>query len=241
MRIAILSDIHGNMPALQAVLDDMVQCCIDQTFCLGDSINYGGDSNEVVKTLIGRNIPSVLGNHEAALFKPEMWRYYNDHARESIQLTQKLVSQQTIDFINELPTSISFGDMRMVHGVPPDNYNDYLDLIAHSELRRILEALSERIVFTGHSHDLQRYSLKGSRLHSQALLRGQIRLSPERKHIINAGSVGQPRDGDPAAKYVIYDSQTYTLDVRFVSYDIERAMQSILQKGYPEFNALRLQ
>ncbi len=240
MRLAIISDIHGNLEALRAVLADLGGQAVDQVGCLGDSIGYGPEPEAVVDILRRRGIPSVMGNHELGLADPSSLAWFNPSARQSLLRTAELLSPETMEYNKGLPRSLVLGGCRLVHGCPPESVTRYLFELSRAALISAMNAVDEPICFVGHTHTLALVSLRDKRLDIRDLGRERVVLGREARHLVNAGSVGQPRDGDNNAKYVIWDDQERLLEVRFVPYDIAATVRGILERGLPEFNAERL-
>lgn len=239
MRIAFISDIHGNLEAFEAVLKDIDSQKVDAVLCLGDSVGYGADPEAVLKRLWQENIPSLLGNHDAAIYDNTVLAWFNPQATEAIVQTRKLLGNVTVDRIKQAPLHLSFHRAYCVHGFPPDSVHTYLFEVTDTDVARELEKLKEQVVFLGHTHTLGLVAYDGYHVESYPLYKGGVLLD-YRKYIVNVGSVGQPRDGNNNAKYVIWDNDTNALDVRFVPYDIKTAADKILKAGLPEFCARRL-
>ena len=240
MRLAVISDIHGNWDALQSVLKDLDAMSVDETVCLGDNIGYGPEPNEVIESLQHRKIPSVLGNHELAFLQPERLAWFNPTARRSLSLTIERLSDNSQDFISQMSTVHVAHGCRFVHGFPPDSATTYYFELAQASTREVFDTYAEKNCFIGHSHDLVLMTYRQDKLEVQQLSNGQIRLEPDTRHIINAGSVGQPRDGDNTAKYLIWDTTADLLQVRYVPYDIAAVAQKIIDAGLPKVHAARL-
>lgn len=240
MRLAVMSDIHGNFEAFKEVLADMEKAEVDGVACLGDNVGYGPQPEEVVERISEREIPCVMGNHELALVDPVYLDWMNPIALESIILTKQLVSEKTLAYMETLEPSMVFHGSLCVHGCPPDSITTYLFELSREELRDVMLNLTEKVCFVGHTHDLEIFSFDGEDLKVAPLREGIITLAQGQKHMINVGSVGQPRDGNNHAKYVIWDDVAGILEVRFVPYDIAVTAQKILELGLPEFNAERL-
>lgn len=238
--IAVISDIHGNLEALEAVLQDIAAAGIDQIHSLGDNIGYGPDPETVLQRLLARGIPSVLGNHELAVVNPAELDWFNPVARQSLRKTVEMLSPASIAAIKTFPNSRVLEDLRFVHGFPPDSPVTYLFQASEEELRESFTQLAENICFTGHTHYPEIIAFTDGRLSRHAMDRNPIQLRPESRYLINVGSVGQPRDGNNNAKYVILDRATLTVELRFVPYDIESVVRKILAAGLPEAHALRL-
>jgi predicted phosphodiesterase len=240
MRLAILSDIHGNLEAFKEVLADMAEANIDEAVCLGDNIGYGPEPDEVVKLLREQAIPSVMGNHELSLVDPEYLSWMNPSAQKSLILTAQLLSADTIEYLKTLPPAIPFHGSLCVHGCPPDSVTTYLFELSRKVLKELFLAMPEKVCFVGHTHDLEIFTFDGQKVKGAPLREGVVKLDQENQYLINIGSVGQPRDGNNNAKYVIWDNESGTLEVRFVPYDIATTAEKILKLGFPEFNADRL-
>jgi predicted phosphodiesterase len=240
MKIAVLSDIHGNLDAFREVLQDLDHFRVDQVICLGDTIGYGPEPEETIRLIQQRAIPSVMGNHEMAVVKPQLQEWFNPLARESIQKTQALLSAETLLYISSLPSSQVIGRFRFVHGCPPSSPFIYLYQVSESRLMEIFRKSAEWIIFVGHTHNLRLISYDGHAIIKTPLRQGTVLLSDQNRYIVNAGSVGQPRDGNNAAKYVIVDTVAQSLEVRFVPYDIASVYRKIMDAGFPKSHAERL-
>lgn len=240
MRLAIISDIHGNFDALQAVLHNMDAADVDETICLGDNIGYGPEPNEVIETLQQRNIPSVLGNHELACVQPERLAWFNPTARRSLSLNIEWLSDSSRNFISRMEPVLVAHGCRFVHGFPPDSATTYYFELAEEAVCRVFDAFAEKRCFIGHSHDLVLLAHRQGRLEIRPLTRGCLPLQTDARYIINAGSVGQPRDGDNSAKYLVWDTAADVVEVRYVAYDIAAVVRKIIDAGLPQIHAHRL-
>jgi predicted phosphodiesterase len=240
MRLAVISDVHGNLEALKEVLADIDRSQVDSVVCLGDNVGYGPYPEEVVELVNERNIPWVMGNHELAVVDQSYLEWFNPEAQESILQTKKLLSQETINYIGQLEASMVFQGCLCVHGSPPDSITTYIFELMESELKEIFMEMKERICFVGHTHDLEIIAFNGEEIAHGYLYEGLIQLDENDKYIINVGSVGQPRDSNNNAKYVIWDDFSQILEVKYIPYDIEATANKIIERGFPEFNAIRL-
>ncbi len=240
MRIAVFSDVHGNMDAFQKVLEDVDRSNADAVFCLGDSIGYGSEPEPVIQTLQRRRIPSVLGNHELAARDSGFLGWFNPAARQSLVKTFAMLSDMSMAFILGLPRHISAHGCRFVHGFPPDSPTLYLFQVENRRKQKVLDALPEQIFFVGHTHLLEVTAYDSGKFTGVDFRVGPNPLHPELKYLINIGAVGQPRDGDPRAKYVIWDTAANLLDIRCVPYDAQAAAAKIRAAGLPESHARRL-
>jgi len=240
MRIAIISDIHANLEAFESVLEDIDAAGVDNIICLGDTIGYGPNPESSVALLRERAIPSVIGNHEKAVIDHRFLRGFNPVAKESLQKTIDMLTEDTLRFLGRLSTSIVASGCRFVHGFPLDSPMTYLFQVSDAKLRRTFAKMPERICFVGHTHLLECVEWDGDIAVVSELTRRTYRLNPERAYIINVGSVGQPRDGDNNAKYAILDTAEENVEIRFVPYNIAAVAEKIIAKGIPRSHALRL-
>ena len=240
MRLAVISDIHGNMEAFLKTLADIDSAAVDQVVCLGDNIGYGPDPEEVVRLVRERRIPCVMGNHELSLVSPKYLEWFNALARQSLVLTRECLSESSMEYIRELPMNMVVGECLCVHGCPPDSAMTYIIELSTRELRARFEAMEQRICFVGHTHILGLYRFDGFHVHTESLGRDLVKLMPDNLYIVNVGGLGQPRDSNLDAKYVIYDDEAGTFEVRFVPYDSLTTANKILEKGWPRLHARRL-
>lgn len=239
MRILVLSDIHANYTALEAVLNDAGQ--VDAVWCLGDLVGYGPDPNLVIETL--REQPSLVclkGNHDAAVSDDMDTGAFNGDARISLDWQRRVLTVENMAFLRSLPSLTKQGAVTLVHGSPRDPLWEY---ILNTFVARInFEFLETPLCFVGHSHIQSAYLLD----HEQHRVRpvitrpGEIVSLREGPWILNPGSVGQPRDRDPRAAYAIFDPDAFTWEPRRVAYNIAEVQERIRQLGLPIKHALRL-
>ena len=240
MRFAVISDIHGNLGAFKQVLVDIHQSRVDVVVCLGDCIGYGPEPEQVFNLIRQENIPSVMGNHELGLVDRSYLDWFNQPTQQSLLQTFKLLSLDTREFMKGLNSSLAVHGCRFVHGFPLDSITTYLFEVSKNELIRVFPVMRERMCFVGHTHVLEIISFDGTEICRSTLRQGLISLPKGQQYIVNVGSVGQPRDGNRDAKYVIWDSSHQTIDVRFIPYDIAATARKILELGFPKMNADRL-
>lgn len=242
MRFAVISDIHGNLQAFEKVLDDIDSMDIDKIYSLGDNINYGANSNEVIGLLIEKQISSVIGNHENAAVDISYQKWFSDNATKSIDITRRQLTKQSIEYIDELPDFLIENHCHFVHGIPPADFSTYIEYCNNDELVDIFRNLKAKIAFVGHTHIPLCFEYSDNKIKRKLLVRKPIKLNRDAKYIINPGSVGQPRDNDPyvRAKYVVVDFTDFTVELRHVDYDYNTAMKTIIKAGYPRSNADRL-
>lgn len=242
MIVAILSDIHGNLDALRSTLDDIDAQGASRIVCLGDNVGYGAEPEAVLRTLAGRGIASVLGNHELGLVDPSFRGWFNPVSRLALERTRDMLSAEGLAMLRTFPRSVLVEGAWCVHGCPPDSVETYLFELEDDELARRMDAIPARLCFVGHTHQLDLRVLDGDDAAEACLPHDDspVLLRPDRRYVVNAGSVGQPRDGDPRATYVLWDADRAEFRVRRVRYDAASAAAKILAAGLPEAYARRL-
>ena len=236
MRIAIISDIHGNYDALKVVYSNIGISNVDEIVCLGDLIGYGPQPEEVVRFIIEKNIPCVMGDHELAIIDDDTLNNFSDVAKASIEITRNLISENTLEYISKLPVTHILGDILFVHGTPPNLINKYFDNLRDAEYRSVFRTMKQQFAFIGHTHEQLCFYYNGHECNFKILKRGLNKISPKMKYIINVGSVGLPRDGSYSAKYVIFDNNDFTINLKCLPYDIGKTAYQILKLGFPEWD-----
>ncbi len=240
MKIAVISDIHGNAEAFSAVLEHMEKQGVDRVISLGDNIGYGPDSEKVMGMVRAEGIHSVLGNHELVVKDPSSIRWFNPQSRIAVEIAVSSLSMDSISHIRNMETSLVWEGARFVHGFPPDSVKFYVYQASDKKMARTFEGMAEGVCFVGHTHDLGLHSMENGEAVETPLERGVVFLDPERKYIVNAGSVGQPRDGDNRAKYIIWEKEKNRLTVESVSYNFRETVRKIRKSGIPDAYADRL-
>ena len=189
MRIAVLSDVHGNLEALREVLADIDRSRTDAVLCLGDNIGYGPEPEAVVESIRERGIPCVMGNHELGLVDETYLDWFNTSARHSLLLTRELISSDTLEYMRRLQPSFSFQACLCVHGRPPDSTTTYLFQVSDADLQMQFRNLEESLCFVGHTHDLELIRFDGTEIARASLGRGKIPLNqgPGQKYIVMWG------------------------------------------------------
>jgi predicted phosphodiesterase len=231
----ILSDIHGNLEALHAVLGD-ADGKYDRILCLGDLVGYGADPNAVVAWARENVAAIVRGNHDKACSGHDLLEQYNPAARASAVWTRSVLSPENLAYLERLPRGpLRCEDFDLVHGSPADE-DDYLITTADvAPLRGDLQAQS---TFFGHTH------VQGGFLMARGGVRriepDTLELEADHLYLLNPGAVGQPRDGDPRSAYAFYWPRERVVEYRRTGYDIDRAATKIRDAGLPETLAARL-
>lgn len=227
MKRAILSDIHSNLEALTAVLRDLDQEKIDELYCLGDLVGYGPNPVECIDLITKdpRRKICLLGNHDqAAIFDPTGFNPAAERAiywtREQLENPKDPRCHERWDFIGELPRSYKDGKFLYVHGSARNPVSEYVfsdDIIEKSKMEKLFSIIPQ-YCFQGHTHVPGIFTEGGRYFRSAELPDGRYELGQE-KLMINVGSVGQPRDKDPRACYVLLDTETNIIEYRRIPYD----------------------
>jgi diadenosine tetraphosphatase ApaH/serine/threonine PP2A family protein phosphatase len=238
MRLAVLSDIHSNLRALEAVLASIGP--VDAIWQLGDIVGYGPDPEAVVQRLREAGAIGVRGNHDAAAVGDLSIEYFNADGRTAIEWTRAHMSEETRAYLAALPEVLvpDGFDFTLAHGSPRDPIWEYLtDTHAAQEN---LSAFATTYCLVGHTH--VPLVLRQKRIHMEGLaVDAESRLQlDERRAILNPGSVGQPRDGDPGASYMLVDTAAGHATWQRVRYDIEATQAAMLEAGLPPRLARRL-
>ena len=240
MRYLILSDIHANKPALDAVLSDAATVGYDSVLVLGDLVGYGADPAAVMEATFALNpVANVRGNHDKVCAGIEPATTFNDVARVSAEWTATILSPIELRQLAELPIGprVVTKDLEICHGTPFDEDHYVFDL---RDAGLAIEAMTTRICLFGHTHLPAVYTTADDPVESSGPDGDLLRLPLGGPSLINVGSVGQPRDGDPRAAYGVYDVEHGMMLLRRVPYDIAAAQASILDAGLPAWLALRL-
>jgi diadenosine tetraphosphatase ApaH/serine/threonine PP2A family protein phosphatase len=245
MKIAVVSDIHANLAALQAVLADIDAVAPDAAIWhTGDIVGYNAEPNEVVALLRMRGAVGVMGNHDAAALGELDVKWFNPDAAAAVTWTARHLTYESASWLHALPKISEMGAATLVHGSPREPLGEYVT--AADSARENLFALSTPVLFHGHTHVPAYWALRGGQSSVVAIDgRAQPLLSPS---LINVGSVGQPRDGDARASWVLWDRSDDgsaigalgTVQWRRVAYDIARTQSGVRAAGLPEFFADRL-
>ena len=241
MRYAIIADIHSNLTAFQAVIDDIqAQERIDSIWCLGDIVGYGPDPHECIELLRSTDHICVAGNHDRAVVGQLDITNFNPNAAEAINWTAEKLSIGDITYLKNLPDSIQEDDFTLVHGSPREPIMEYI--LSMSVARQNFDCFRTRYCLVGHTHIPQVYSLdKESKFTVTRFLPTVKLITGETRLIINPGAVGQPRDRNPEASYAVYDNETKIIQLRRVSYDIRQTQDKIMEFGLPPRLATRLE
>jgi diadenosine tetraphosphatase ApaH/serine/threonine PP2A family protein phosphatase len=238
MRVLVLSDIHGNDVALEAILANAPT--YDAAWCLGDLVGYGPGPNECVERV--RQLPELIcltGNHDHAALGIIALSRFNSEARSVVEWTTKQLSRQTRSFLKSLPSSAVVEDFTLVHGSPRQPVWEYVmdPRIADLNFREF----STPYCLIGHSH----FPIIFHRPDDESptvpiVMRSDHLMELSPRMMMNPGSAGQPRDTDPRASYAILDTEAKTWEIRRVRYDIKKVQERMLEAGLPARQAIRL-
>lgn len=241
MRYAIISDIHANIEALSAVLSKIEQEGADRIICLGDLVGYYADPNECVRMIRERQIPCVTGNHDRVATGQKEPLQFGQAAKQAIFWTRENLSDESRRFLTELPMLLSIDDRFLaVHASlhPEPNEDIYLNSReqAQSSLQRLTESCcGPRLCFFGHTHRGVVYQMRDGQMSGEQMTaragEEEVKLDPAAYYLINPGSVGRPRDRDPRASFLIYDSEASAVRFHRVAYDIESRDRKAARAG----------
>lgn len=237
MRTLIISDIHANLTALEAVLLDVGE--YDQVWCLGDLVGYGPEPNECISRLVGlKDLTCVLGNHDAAALGMIDINAFNHDARLSLQWLENKLTSFSRRFLEGLEERFSQNNVTMVHGSPFNPVWEYIFDIPMAT--KNFKSFESQVCLVGHTHVPYLFSQDVSGQVIRHFLAPNQPFTLQEKSILNPGSVGQPRDRDPRASYMIYDTEAATWELRRVAYDIAYVQARIFQERLPVTHAYRL-
>jgi len=242
VRYLIISDLHANLEALEAVLRDAAGA-YDEVICCGDLVGYGADPNPVTDWVRGHCPVVVRGNHDRASTGQDDLEWFNPVARQAAVWTLEALTPDNAHYIENLPRGpLTVGSFQVVHGSPSDE-DEYV--IGAGEAGEAFHYLGARLAFFGHTHVQGGFIWNQSRVETIMRMPAHRRaemleIDPQCAYLINPGSVGQPRDGDPRAAYAIFDVEATRVDYFRVEYDVAGAQKKIHQAGLPPILADRL-
>ncbi|NIQ99296.1 MAG: hypothetical protein GTN78_03735 [Gemmatimonadales bacterium] len=239
MTYGLISDIHGNLEALEAVLAELKD--IDGFLCMGDLVGYGADPTACIERT--RELPNcvcVAGNHDLAALGSYDLNWFNPFARAAIVWTAEQLRPEHTSYLGSLSLTAHVDGAVLVHGSLPEEM-DYIT--SPAEARMCFDAMPGDFTLIGHTHITEYYlTRRRSRLPEQIALfsGGRIELEDDLRYIVNPGAIGQPRDGNAAASFGIWDVEAKTIEVRRIPYDIERAQAKMRKAHLPDYLSERL-
>jgi diadenosine tetraphosphatase ApaH/serine/threonine PP2A family protein phosphatase len=238
MRVAVVSDIHGNLHALRAVLDAVAAEEVDALWCLGDLVGYGPRPNECCAAVERAAQLCLVGNHDLGVLGRIPIGEFSDDAAAAARWSQSVLSPEARAFLESLQSLASAEDVELYHASPRDPIWEY---VLSDEVALAAFALtSAPVVLVGHSHVALAFVLEDGAVDGAVVPGGAEIDLADGRFILNPGSVGQPRDGDPRAAYLVLDLDARRALHRRVAYPIERTQEEIRERGLPEALADRL-
>ncbi len=238
MKLFVFSDIHGNSEALEKVIREIAVCSPDFVVSLGDVVGYGADPAACIEMVDEHADIKICGNHDLAAAGVIDCSSFNLNASMSIEWTKKKLAPKHIESLKAYLPLYRQGESLFTHSSPDSPLSwEYIYTIAQAE--RIFSAFEDGYIFVGHTHipGVIGFTRGGE---CAVLTRGTVECDPDVRYLINAGSVGQPRDGFNEAAFTIVDTSRRTISMRRVPYDVRTAQSKILATGLPESLALRL-
>jgi predicted phosphodiesterase len=217
MRIALLSDVHGNLPAFEAVLGDVEEQSVEAVWCLGDLVGYGAEPDECVQLARDRCELSLAGNHDLVVTGDIPISDFSSSAAAAARWTQETIGDETMAFLRGLRPADPEREPALYHASPRDPVWEYV--LSTWQAEECIDIMDARVAAVGHSH---------------------VALWFRRDWLVNPGGVGQPRDGDPRAAWLLLDTSTWTATWRRVEYPIDEAARAIEEAGLPRVLAERL-
>lgn len=237
MKYGLISDIHGNLPALEAVLEVLKSKGVEKYACGGDIVGYGAEPSKCLEIVRDLNCITIAGNHDWAvvnLINPDL---FNIYARSAVFWTLQNMSKSELEYLKNLPLRAFLDDFEISHGTvnEPENF-DYIQSL--EDAQKSFDEMEKNLCFLGHSHvPIAFFEMDGSVSYS---LDTNIIVDKDIKTIVNVGSVGQPRDENPMASCAVFDSELNQIQILRVQYDIDKTAKAIIDAGLPKILAFRL-
>ena len=243
LRVGVISDVHANLPALEAVLEATEAAGLDALWCLGDVVGYGAQPNECTALVRDRAAVTLTGNHDLAVLGALDITTFSESARGAVEWTRAQITPASVDFLSGLQPDLSVSGIGLFHASPRDPIWEYVLSIEQAEAG--LDAMNERIGLIGHSHVALFFTRPPSRglatyAHGAQAADGALADLDGGEWLLNPGSVGQPRDGDARAAWLELDTGEWTARYHRVEYDIDGAAAAIVAAGLPTTLADRL-
>jgi diadenosine tetraphosphatase ApaH/serine/threonine PP2A family protein phosphatase len=238
MKIAVISDIHGNIEALDSVFRDIDTQGVEKIHFLGDAVGYGCNPNECIKKITKYCDIKLLGNHDYAAMGLESTESFNQAARASMEWTQSTIKPKNITSMADYELEADFLDFHLVHASPdhPDEWHYILDA---NQASGYFDSFSQSVCLVGHSHIPVIFRKNGDNDISTRTA-NEMTLDPDSKYIINVGSVGQPRDNDNRACYLVINTDDNKINYRRVKYNLEKTQEKMRKAKLPDFLIERL-
>ncbi len=238
VKIGIYSDVHSNLEALDAVLEALDREHVDRTLCLGDLVGYGPNPNECVSKIMQNADDILAGNHDYAALGLLSLSDFNHSAAEAMEWTWDALTPVSAEFLGRLPLVVRLGKIMAVHATP-DAPEEWHYIQKEADIVRNMEILEMPICFMGHSH-LPVVFVQDEQ--GDILIQNptEIRFQEGSRYLINVGSVGQPRDGDPRAAYGVFDTKERCFHLKRLSYPVDLVQRKMVAEGLPKMLVERL-
>jgi diadenosine tetraphosphatase ApaH/serine/threonine PP2A family protein phosphatase len=245
MRLAIITDIHANLPALEAVLENIADASPEEIWCLGDVVGYGAQPDECTALVRDRCSICLVGNHDLAVLDELDTATFSPAAATAVRWTQENIDDASVEYLAGLEPENGNLEVALYHASPRDPVWEYV--LWPDQAAECIRGQARRVSLIGHSHVALYFTADAEdpddgRLEASGAQAGagtELDIA-ERRWLINPGSVGQPRDGDPRAAWLELDTDEWTARFHRTPYDIDAAAESIVSSGLPEHLARRL-
>jgi diadenosine tetraphosphatase ApaH/serine/threonine PP2A family protein phosphatase len=238
-RIALISDVHGNLPAFEAVLADVARAGVDARWCLGDLVGYGAQPDECVALAAEACDVCLIGNHDLVALDRLDVSEFSHNAAVAAVWTREHIASESVDYLAGLSTHDEGGPVGLYHASPRDPVWEYV--LSTTQAGECMDAMGGRIGAVGHSHVALHFMRGESGAVSGEAAPGGTELDVSSgSWILNPGGVGQPRDGDPRAAWMLLDLESWSASWRRVEYPIDAAARAIEAAGLPDVLARRL-
>ena len=229
-KIAIISDVHGNLPALKVVLEKLDEMKPDSWLCLGDIVGYGPDSSECIDIIIEREIPTVIGNHDAAVAGQMSMKFFKNPNKKLLEITRNNLSDEHKLWLGNLPYTVSNENLWIASHASPINPQKWMYIDSAIKARNVLSNTDFPLVFVGHTHIP---SFVSDQIGILKFLKGY-------KYLINPGSVGQSRDSDFRASCCVVDTDNWEIEFIRAEYNIEKVLTGLSKLGFSRSESHRL-
>ncbi len=238
MRIGFFADVHANLEALEACLADFRLERLKKAFFLGDAVGYGPDPNKCVELIDKKADIRILGNHDAVAIGLLSTSYFNQYAQISMGYTCQVLSEKNLSRIRKFLMEATYDIVKMLHASPkePSSWGYVLDVKDAEENFRYFE---QQVCVIAHSHRPAIVRKYGTNC-CEAVAHDFVHIDDEYRYIVNVGSVGQPRDGDPRACYMIWDTDTNIVSTKRVEYDYAKTQEKMIKANLPRFLVERI-
>jgi len=230
-RIALVSDVHGNLPAFRSVLADVERSEADAVWCLGDLVGYGAQPDGCVELAAERCDLALAGNHDLGVLGRIDISDFSPYATAAALWTRENICSETVEFLSGLEPRREGEAVGLYHASPLDPVWDYVTSASGAD--RCMDEMEERVGAIGHTHVASRFTRTDTEVRAEAVDGGSGHDLSDHEWLVNPGSVGQPRDGDPRAAWLLLDLGSWWAEWRRVTYAVEEAAEAINEAGLP--------